>query len=156
MAVLTIIYASTSGHTEYVIDTLIAYLGKKAPKVTVEKQRAELANPEDLLRGDILLLASGTWNTGSVEGQLNPHMYSLLLDRAATVDLHKKKVLLIGLGDERYHFTAAALTHLQTYVEAHNGEVIDPMLRIVNEPYDQEKVVTDWATKILPFLKPIS
>jgi len=36
---------------------------------------AEKTQPQDLLSGDVLLLASSTWNTGGIEGQLNPHMW---------------------------------------------------------------------------------
>jgi hypothetical protein len=40
---------------------------------------------------DILLLASATWNTGSIEGQLNPHMWELLKDKAKNLDLAGKR-----------------------------------------------------------------
>ena len=46
---------------------------------------AEKTQPQDLLSGDILLLASATWNTGGIEGQLNPHMSVLLHDKAKTL-----------------------------------------------------------------------
>jgi len=148
MSSLHIIFASTSGHTEYVVDTLIAGLAKKKPHLTVEKQRAELAKPEDLLRGDVLLLASSTWNTGSIEGQLNPHMYALLMDRASAVDLGGKKVAVIGLGDHRYYYTAKAADHLMDFVRTHNGVLIEPKLRIINEPYGQEKEIEKWGSQI--------
>lgn len=145
MSSLHIIYASTSGHTEYVVDTLISSLGGLA----VEKQRAELAQPEDLLRGDILLLATSSWNTGGPEGQLNPHMFALLMNRAADMDLQGKRVAVIGLGDERYHFLCAAADHLEEFVKTHNGILIEPTLRMINEPYGQEKKVQEWGTIFL-------
>jgi flavodoxin I len=138
---LHIIYASTSGHTEYVIDQAIAAL----KGVTIEKQRAEQAVPEDLLKGDILLLASGSWNTGGIEGQLNPHMHKLLKEKSGEVDLQGKKVVLIALGDDRYRYTANAMVHLKEFVTSHNGKIIEPTLTIVNEPYGQEKKVSEWA-----------
>lgn len=113
--------------------------------MTVEKQRAELAQPEDFLKGDVLLLASGTWNTGGEEGQLNPHMYYLLKKRAADIDLGGKKVLLIGLGDERYRYLVGAMTHLEEFVKTHNGVVVEPVLKIMNEPYGQEEKVKEWV-----------
>jgi flavodoxin len=146
MPSIHIIYASTSGHTEFVVDTVIKALGSS---VTIEKQRAEVAKPEDFLKGDILVLASSTWNTGSSEGQLNPHMYDLLLNRAAGVDLKKKKVAVIGLGDHRYHFLCRAADHIEQFVKSHGGTLISPTLRIINEPYDQEKTIQDWAKKSL-------
>lgn len=145
MPSLHVIYASTSGHTEYVVDELIAALGGK---VTVEKQRVELAKPEDLARGDVLLLASGTWNTGGAEGQLNPYMHFFLRGAAKDVDLAGKKVLVIGLGDARYHFTARAHDLLVEYVKSHGGTVIEPTLKIINEPYGQEEKVKEWAKAI--------
>lgn len=149
MSSLHIIYASTSGHTEFVVDTLIAFLQSKNASLQIEKQRAELAKPEDLLRGDILILAASSWNTGGPEGQLNPHMFALLMDRAAASDLGGKKVGLIGLGDDRYHFLVGAMDYLQEYVQTHNGRIVEPVLRIINEPYGQEKKVEAWGNAFL-------
>ena len=63
----------------------LAVLMKKSG-IDVELQLVDLAKPEDLLRGDALLLASGTWNTGGPEGQLNPHMHAFLNGAAKAVD----------------------------------------------------------------------
>jgi flavodoxin I len=149
MPSLHVICASTSGHTAYVVDTLVKHLKETAPQVWVEVERAETAKPEDLMKGDVLVLASGTWNTGSIEGQLNPHMHAFLKARAVEADLQGKKVALIGLGDDRYHFTVGALSHLEQYVRAHNGQLLEPSLRIVNEPYGQEEQVISWAKQLL-------
>ena len=111
--------------------------------------RVELAKPEDLLKGDLLILASGTWNTGGAEGQLNPHMHEFVWGRAKDAMLTGKKVAIIALGDERYRYTAQAGKHLRQFVETHGGTPIEPQLKIVNEPYGQEKAITDW-TKQLP------
>lgn len=146
------ICASTSGHTEYVVDTVLETLKEALPSLAVEKQRAELAQPDDLLKGDVLLLASGSWNTGGSEGQLNPHMHALLKERAKDFDLQRKRVLCIGLGDSRYQFTARALQHLEEYVQTHNGTVAGS-LKIVNEPYGQEAAIAAWAADILPQLR---
>ncbi len=148
MSSIHFIYASTGGHTEFVVDKVLDS-ARTDKTVTVEKQRAELTKPEDLLRGDILVLASSTWNTGGPEGQLNPHMHALLTARAAAVDLKQKKVAVIGLGDDRYHFTCRAADLLIEYVQTHNGIFIGPELRIINEPYDQESAVKKWASTLL-------
>jgi flavodoxin I len=78
--VLHIVFASTSGHTEYVVDALIDSFKSIAPGWEIEETMAEKTQPQDLLSADVLLLASSTWNTGSIEGQLNPHMWVLLQD----------------------------------------------------------------------------
>lgn len=150
MPTLHILYASTSGHTEYVVQVLTDAL--KGSSVVPEMQRVELATPEDLARGDVILLASGSWNTGGIEGQLNPHMYAYLMDRCAGVNLSKKKVLLIALGDDRYRYKANAAVYLRQFVLDHGGEHIGQTLKIMNEPYGQEESVRAWAKEILPLL----
>lgn len=152
MPSLHVIYASTSGHTEYVVGEVTAQLKESAPQIWVETQRAEQAQAEDLLKGDVLVLASGSWNTGSVEGQLNPHMHYFLKTRADKADLQGKKVALIGLGDERYHFTVGCLAHFEEYVRTHNGLLLEPSLRIVNEPYGQEEQARAWAKQLITHL----
>lgn len=149
MPSLHVIYASTSGHTEYVVGEVIAQLKESAPQIWVETQRAEVAQPDDLLKGDVLVLASSTWNTGSIEGQMNPHMHYFLKARGAGADLQGKKVALIGLGDDRYHFTVGALAHLEEYVRTHNGVLMEPSLRMVNEPYGQEEQPRHWAKQLI-------
>ncbi len=147
---LHIIVASTSGHTDYVVDTLVDALKKvQGDALTIEKQRAELSGPDDLSKGDVLILASSTWNTGGPEGQLNPHMYDLLMSRAAKVELKGKQVAVIGLGDSRYYFTARAKDLLEEFVTKHGGVLLEPSLAIVNEPYGQEKKVINWAKQFL-------
>ena len=148
---LHIIFASTSGHTEHVVGVLQEHLASKAPQVAVEVQRAEQAKPEDLLRGDVLLLASGSWNTGGVEGQLNPHMHAFLVDRCADVQLAGRKALLVALGDERYRYLCNSGHHLRMFLMQHGGEQAGHMLKVVNEPYGQEAQVRAWAdAEILP------
>jgi flavodoxin I len=147
--VLHIVFASTSGHTKYVVDTLIDSLKRITPGWEMEETRAEKARPQDLLSGDVLLLASSTWNTGGIEGQLNPHMWSLLHEKAKTLDLAGKPCACIGLGDHRYFYTARAADHLQHYVKARHGRLIVPTLRIIDEPYGQEEAVRVWGKQLM-------
>jgi flavodoxin len=146
---LQIVYASTSGHTEYVVGVLGEALKEAA---TVAATRVERATADTLLAGDVLLLASGTWNTGGVEGQLNPHMHAFLHGAAKDLDLHGKTVAIVALGDERYRYTANAGKHLAEYVVAHGGALLGEPLKIVNEPYGQEDTVKAWAKKLSSLL----
>jgi flavodoxin I len=146
---LHIVFASTSGHTEYVVDALVGFLKSIATGWEIEETMAEKTQPQDLLSGDILLLASATWNTGGTEGQLNPHMSVLLDDKAKTLDLAGKPCACIGLGDHRYFYTARAADHLEHYVEAHHGRLIVPTLKIIDEPYGQESAVRVWGKQLV-------
>jgi flavodoxin len=152
--VLRIVFASTSGHTAYVVDALIDSLKSISPGWEIEKTMAEKTQPRDLLSGGVLLLASSTWNTGSIEGQLNPHMSGLLYDKAKTLDLAGKPCACIGLGDHRYFYTARAADHLQHYVKAHHGRLIVPTLKIIDEPYGQEEAVSVWGKQLVEASKP--
>jgi flavodoxin I len=152
--VLHIVFASTSGHTEYVVDALIDSLKSIVPGWEIEETMAEKAQPQDLLSGDVLLLASATWNTGGIEGQLNPHMSVLLQEKAKTLDLAGKPCACIGLGDHRYFYTARAADRLQHYVKAHHGRLIVPTLRIIDEPYGQEETVRVWGKQLVDASQP--
>lgn len=145
MLSLTIIYASTSGHTEYVIGQLQKFLAENAKSLKVMVVRVEKASPEDLTSSETLLLASGTWNTGGPEGQLNPHMHAFLNGPAKAVDLNGKKVAIIALGDDRYFYTGRAGEHLRNFIQSHGGKVLGDSLLIVNEPYGQEERIRKWG-----------
>lgn len=146
------IYASTSGHTEYVVDVVRQAL-TRSKEIAVTSQRAELAQREDLARGDVLLLASGTWNTDGIEGQLNEHMHRFLFEQCKDVDLQSKPVVLVSLGDERYYFTTRCTEHFQRFVRQANGKMLTPPLIIVNEPYTQHERIEHWAARLASALK---
>jgi flavodoxin I len=146
---LRIVFASTSGHTEYVVDALINSLKDIAPGWKIEETMAEKTQPRDLLQGDILLLAAATWNTGGTEGQLNPHMRALLLDKAKNLDFTLKWCACVGLGDHRYFYTARSVDLLERYVKAHHGRLVLPTLKIIDEPYGQEQTVRLWAKQLV-------
>lgn len=148
MLSLHIIYASTSGHTEHVVDVLLAFLIELAPDVRVEKQRAESAAAEDLRRGDLLILASGTWNFGGSEGHLNEHMRRLLFEKAGKIALGGRPVALISLGDDRYRFTTRCTERFMQFIKESGARLIHQPLTIVNEPYGQEERIRKWAAKL--------
>ena len=114
--------------------------------------KAEQATLDDVQVSDVLLLASSTWNTGGNEGQLNPHMVNFL-KRIAEVNLRGKRCIVLGLGDERYRYTAKAADHLEEFVKLADGILVVPAHKIVNEPYGQEKAIEQWCLKISKTLK---
>ena len=147
MSSVHILYASTSGHTEYVVSQVEGVL--KTSGVTVTSARVERAAAEDFSTGDALILASGTWNTGGIEGQLNPHMHAFVYGPAKAVDLKGKNVAIIALGDDRYRYTARAGEHLRNFVQSHGGKILGDALTVVNEPYGQEERILKWANALV-------
>jgi flavodoxin I len=148
---LYIIFATTSGHTEFVVDTLARSVELSDWKL--EQIPAEKASQQDMLQGAALLLASSTWNAGGGEGQLNPHMSALLQSRAKNLDLAAKPSACIGLGDHRYYYTARAADLLQEFIESHHGRLLLPTLRIVDEPYGQELAISNWGKQLSDALR---
>ncbi|MDO8648876.1 MAG: flavodoxin family protein [Candidatus Peregrinibacteria bacterium] len=156
MSSIHIIYASTSGHTEYVVDTLIEFLSQKTPEIAVERQRVELAKPEDLLRGDLVILGSGTWNFGGVEGQLNEYMHRYLFERAQDIDLTGKQIAFISLGDDRYYYTTRCTEKFMRFLKCSHAKMALIPLIVVNEPYGQEERIRKWGEKLIKlFEQPI-
>ncbi len=153
MPSIHIIYASTSGHTEYVVDTLIKFLKEKAPQIDVECQRVELAKPEDLLRGDLVILGSGTWNYQGVEGQLNMYMHQFLFDKADGIDLTGKQLAIISLGDDRYYFTTRCTERFMRFIMGSKAKNALMPLIVVNEPYGQEERVLKWGEKLIKYFE---
>lgn len=153
--VARIVFATTSGHTEYVLGSLVQDLKQLQPDWQVVATIAEKTQPDSLLTGSLLVLASGTWNTGGTEGQLNPHMRALLQEKARDLDLRGQLCACIGLGDDRYYYTARAVELLEDYVTGHHGRLLLPSLRIVNEPYGQEQTVRVWANQLVAAAKRI-
>jgi flavodoxin I len=145
---LTIVFASTSGHTQYVVNALIQSLTPLSTRWRIASTRAEKAQAGDLRNADLLVLASGTWNTGGSEGQLNPYMSMLLQDEASNLDLAGQPCACIGLGDDRYSFTARAVDLLEDYVKTHRGRLIVASLKVVNEPYGQDQQIRNWAKQL--------
>ena len=149
MPSLHIIYASTSGNTEYVVDALRKYLSEKHSSLEISAQLAERAQTHDLTKSDLLLLASGTWNTGGREGQMNPHMVEFLWNRTKDADLKGKECAVIGLGDDRYKYTVRATEHMAHFIKEHGGHALIPPLVIVNDPYGQEGKIAKWGEELL-------
>lgn len=152
MQSLHIIYASTSGHTEHVVNALTGFLSSRTPDIKIERQRAELATAEDLQRGDLLILASGTWNFGGIEGHLNEHMHRLLFEKAGKIALGGKPVALISLGDDRYRFTTRCTERFMQFIKESGARLVHQPLTIVNEPYGQEERIRKWAGKLLEIM----
>jgi flavodoxin len=143
---LLIVYSSTSGHTEFVVDVLTQYLKSKEAPLEIRVQHVEETEPADLLQCDILLLASSTWN--STEGLLPPD-FAKFARAARGIDLQGKPTCVIGLGDERYYHTCRATAHLMQFARERGGKNFLAPLPIVNEPYDQREKVEKWGEKFL-------
>ncbi len=146
---LLFIVASTSGHTQYVVDRILEQLTEMHPLLSCRVLRAEMAQREDLLQATDIVFASGTWNTNGKEGQLNPHMHQFFEERCTDLDLIGKRMTCISLGDDRYYFTTRCTEYFFAFQKRTHLSTLCMPLVIVNEPYDQEERIDAWTKKFL-------
>jgi len=144
---VSVIFATTSGNTEYVVSVLVdAWRGEGA---AVTLLRAERAQPGDLSGEGALVLACGTWNQNGVEGQMDPCMDAFLRGRAGAADLAGRPAAVVGLGDGRYYYTGRATEHLLRFLREHGGTPCGSPLLVIGTPEGQEEKIRAWAGKFL-------
>ncbi len=141
-----IIYASTSGNTEFIMDKVADVWRKLGKEVFLH--RSEKTDINVFKDNKYFLLATSTWDHGTI----NP-FFDRLLAEMKTADFSGKSASFIGLGDRRYesHLFCAGMTILKEVWEKSNGKSLGVALTIGREPFDEiiDKLVRDWAEKTL-------
>jgi len=141
-----IIYASTSGNTEFVMDTVANKWRKMGREVVLH--RSEATDIGTIKENSHFLLATSTWDHGAI----NPFFNKLLAEMKKT-DCFGKQATFIGLGDRKYskHHFCKGMTTLKEVWEKSRGESLGVALTIGREPFDELmiKVIEDWAEKTL-------
>ena len=149
--VLHAIYASTSGNTELVIET-IAEIGQQQG-VEVQLHRSEQTSIDVITQNDTFLLATSTWEHGVV----NPFFDRLIAEIKKT-SCAGKRACFVGLGDIRYEqvMFCYGIEELRTLWKAQGGEEFHKCLKINGEPHHQlASMVDPWAIACFEELKKI-
>lgn len=143
------IYASTSGHTEAVIE-FIADLWRQTG-VETAIMRAEAASPNVLTEHRLFVLGISTWQHGDANPYFRP-----LMSAMKEIDLSGKYAAFVGLGDKRYEpvlFNYGLDLLKQRWWDG-GGKEIGEDLRINGEPFAKlETEVADWANQTLALFK---
>lgn len=147
-----IIYASTGGNTEHVMQQVAKYWREQGAQI--ELHRAEATPLSVLTENTYFLFATSTWQ----QGRINP-FFDRLLAEMKQADFKDKIAAFIGLGDRRYeqYYFCTGMKTLKEVWEKSNGTSIGVALTIGREPYEEiiEKQVKDWADETLPqYLNP--
>lgn len=149
---VVIIYASISGNTELVCETVAGIL--KENEVETVLKRAETASIEDIRENSYFILATSTWE----HGEMNP-FFDSLFEEIQKEDLTKKYSGFIGCGDNRYEpvfFNEGIKIIEQTFVK-NNGIKLHTLLLINKSPYPYlNTTVKDWAFKFIEELNKIN
>ncbi len=146
-APIHIIYASTGGNTEHVMEQVAQYWREQG--VGVVLHRSEQTSLSVITENKYFLFATSTWD----HGMINP-FFNVLLEQMQTADFTGKTASFIGLGDRRYeeHYFCAGMTVLKEVWEKNHGAAVGVALTIGREPFEEviEKAVKTWADTTLP------
>ena len=140
MDYIHIIYASTSGNTERVVETIGEILKDKG--LNVYYHRAEITPVEIIKDNGLFILATSTWE----HGELNPY-FKKLLGEIKALNLEGKKAGLVGCGDTRYEpvLFCEGMEILRRAFLENKGEEIYTALKINGDPNNDLDKVKQWA-----------
>jgi flavodoxin len=145
---MKIIYASTSGNVEAVVEKVSEIL--TAHKISNTLHRAE-QTPIDLIKENSqFLFATSTWEHGA----LNP-FFTRLLKEMTELNLTGKSAGFIGLGDTRYEpvYFCQGIKIVKEEFFGKGGSEIYQTLYINGEPYEHlDTTVTDWTNNFISSL----
>lgn len=146
---LEVIYASTSGNVEAVVEKAAEVL--RAQGIDVNLHRAEQTPLDVITQNNTFILATSTWE----HGELN-HFFWRLFKEMKGQDFRGKRATFIGLGDMRYEpvlFNQGMKILRQLWLDQ-QGDEFHRQLLINNEPYKVlDTTVTTWANDLAAVLK---
>ncbi|MCK5612791.1 flavodoxin family protein [Candidatus Pacearchaeota archaeon] len=149
MTSVLFIYGSTGGNTEMVVENVAEIIKAQKHKVTV--QRAEMSEARDLLKYDVIILASPTYG----HGLLQEHMLAFT-KKLKEIDLKGRTCAVIGVGDPKYEaqYHVESATTLEKILTSHGGELLLPALRVSGSPVRHLKgFIPHWGKQLLTKLK---
>jgi len=152
MSKILIIFSTVGGNTEMVVDKVASVWKEGGLEVTLV--RAELANLAEIKNFDLTVLASPTYNQGTLEAYFQKFMVGF-----EKTDFRGLKFAVIGLGDNHYYpeYLTEAAGILEDGVKATGGELLVPALRIGSLPVKfLDTLVKKWAEKVAGEIKKIS
>lgn len=136
-----LIYASTSGNVEIVMESIGNVLLSEGFKTTL--CRAEKTSIEMVGKHNKFVFGTSTWE----HGRLNP-FFAHLHEQLKTLDCHGKRAAFVGLGDRRYEpvLFCEGIEQVRRLWLQEGGYEIGTVLKIQGEPYAQiDSVVKPWA-----------
>jgi len=149
MSKLILIYASTTGNTEAVMDKVGEILTEN--KLEFESHRAEEAEESIIENNDNFILATSTWGHGII----NP-FFDELLEYISNNSMAGKKAAFIGCGDKDYEpvLFNNGIKILKSAFLKSGGDEIDRTLIIDGDPFPiLDTKVPYWTEKIISAFK---
>lgn len=146
---INLVYASTSGNVEIVIETVAKVLRQNGFEIILS--RAEKTPIETIKKNKYFVFGTSTWE----HGQLNP-FFQKLYDAMQTENFQNKQAAFVGLGDRRYEpvLFCEGIEQVHRLWTKKGGKVVGTILKIQGEPYAiLDSVVMPWASKLAQIWK---
>jgi|GEM_PF-1937200 len=141
---IQLLYASTSGNTETVMEAVAAQLEQRG--VRTHLQRAEQTPIEVVAQNQWFVFGTSTWEHGA----LNP-FFVQLLKGIKTTDCQGKVAAFLGCGDRRYEpvLFCEGIEIVKRVWLAQQGVALGETLKIQGEAYGiLDTVVKPWADRV--------
>lgn len=139
------IYSTVGGNTELVVKKVHTLLTEK--NIDNQIQRVDITKPEDILNYDLIIIASPTYNQGTLEDHFKPFIKAW-----KKVDTSGKNFAAIGLGTPKFYpeYLTEATSIIEDLIHQNKGNVIIPGLRIGANPLKFiDSLVPRWVDKLV-------
>ena len=144
MAKVQIIYSTVGGNTEIVVLKVAEVLILKNHQV--ELIRVDIVKPESILEFDLTILASPTYNQGTLDDHFKPFFKNW-----KTVNLKNHPMAALGLGSMKYYseYLTEATGLLEHEITKKEAAIAISGLRVGVDPLKiLDSLVSKWADKI--------
>ena len=141
---ILIIFSTVGGNTELVVDAVANLLAPDIFEIT--KKRAEISDPQEIKNFDLTILASPTYNQGTLEDNFKTFVKDFVKQ-----DFSNQKFAIIGLGDSKYYpeYLTESASILEDIIKKTGGQMVVPALRIGVNPIKMlDKLVPKWVDKL--------
>jgi flavodoxin I len=141
---ILIIFSTVGGNTELVVDAVANLLAPDIFEIT--KKRPEISDPQEIKNFDLTILASPTYNQGTLEDNFKNFIKAFIKE-----DFSNQKFAIIGLGDSKYYpeYLTESASILEDIIKKTGGQMVVPALRIGVNPIKMlDKLVPKWVDKL--------
>lgn len=149
MARVQIIYSTVGGNTEIVVNKVLQELHRSGHEVKMF--RVDNLSPETILDYHLTILASPTYNQGTLDDHFKP-----FFNNWSKLDLKDKYFAAIGLGSAKYYseYLTEATGLLEQKITERQGLLAISGLRIGVDPFKVlDSLILKWCQKLDLFLK---
>ena len=146
---IDLVYASTSGNVEIVMETVAKVLRQNDFKIALN--RAEKTPIGTIRNNKYFVFGTSTWD----HGQLNP-FFQKLYEAMQTDNFQNKEAAFVGLGDRRYEpvLFCEGINKIHGLWLKKGGKEVGTMLKIQGEPHETlDSQVVPWASELAQFWK---